>query len=422
MSDPKPTGKRPPFSFGLISVALNMLFGDRGKLTMLLCGLTFASLLMALQASTFFGIMSWTYAPTVNIRAHIWVTDPKVEQINDAKPMRDTDVNRVRSVDGVAWAAPLHSSITQARLLDGNFKMIQLIGLDPDTLAGAPVEMVAGNVGDLRMPNTVIIDEFGSERLAKTDSVTGKPVHLGVGDSFELNDREARVVGICKAKRSFTGGPFVYTTYDRATTYVPPQRRMLSFVLAEPVAGETPEAVADRITERTGLRAWTANPDESNLKWLVQMFRTPGLPGNRDLAKNTFLFYWVNTGIPASFGTTILLGLFVGIAVSGQTFYSFVLDNLKYLAALKAMGASTFRLGVMLVFQACVAGLIGFGLGTGLAQALGRMMIKNQMPPFVMYPEILLITFALIMAISLFSALIGIVRVARLDPASVFRG
>lgn len=272
------------------------------------------------------------------------------------------------------------------------------------------------------MPNTVIIDEFGSERLAKTDPVSGKQTPLAIGDVFELNDKEARVVGICKAKRSFTGGPFVYTTYDRAFGYIPPQRRMLSFILAEPVPGQSPETIADRITATTGLRGWVTNPDESNLKWLVEMFRTPGLPGNRDLAKNTFLFYWVNTGIPASFGTTILLGLFVGIAVSGQTFYSFVLDNLKYLAALKAMGASTARLAVMLVFQACTAGIVGFGLGAGLAQALGRVMMKKQMPPFVMYPEILTGTFALIMAISLFSALIGIVRVARLDPASVFRG
>ncbi len=398
----RPDGRRRTlFNGGLFRIALNMLFGESAKLTMLLCGLTFAALLMSLQSSTFFGIMGWTYTPVVNIRSKIWVSDPKVEQVNDAKPLRDTDVNRVRSVDGVAWAAPLHSSITQARLPDGNFKLIQLIGIDATTLAGAPNVLVKGKLEDLRLPNTVIIDEFGSERLGRTDPVSGKTLRpLGVGDTFELNDREARIVGICKAKRSFTGGPFVYTTYDRATDYAPAQRRMLSFVLAEPVAGETPDAVAHRITATTGLRAWTEDA----------------------LADATFWWYWVNTGIPVSFGTTILLGLFVGIAISGQTFYSFVLDNLKYLAALKAMGASTWLLCRMLLLQAFTAGFIGYGLGVGLAQAMGRGMIKKGMPPFVMYPEILIITFGLIMGISLLSALIGIIKVARVDPASVFRG
>ena len=388
------------FNVGLFRVALNMLFGERAKLAMLLCGLTFAALLMSLQSSTFFGIMGWTYTPVTNIRAKIWVSDPKVEQVNDAKPMRDTDVNRVRSVDGIAWAAPLHSSLTQARLFDGNFKLIQLIGIDASTLAGAPASMISGRLEDLRLPNTVLIDEFGADRLAKTDKVTGKRIPLGIGDSFELNDQEARIVGVCKAKRSFTGGPFVYTTYDRAIRYSPAQRRTLSFVLAEPLPGENPTDIARRITETTGLRAWT----------------------EEELSSATFWWYWVNTGIPASFGTTILLGLFVGIAISGQTFYSFVLDNLKYLAALKAMGASTWLLCRMLLLQAFTAGIIGYGLGVGLAQLLGRGMIKKGMPPFVMYPEILIGTFVLIMGISLVSALIGILKVARLDPASVFRG
>ncbi len=388
------------FNGGLFRIGMNMLFGDRAKLAMLLCGMTFSALLMSQQSSIFFGIMGWTYTPLVNIRSKIWVSDSKVEQVNDAKPLRDTDVNRVRSVDGVAWAAPLHTSLTQARLFDGNFKLIQLIGIDASTLAGAPAVMVSGDLEALRLPNTVIIDEFGAERLARTDPATGKQVKLGVGDTFELNDQEARIVGVCKAKRSFTGGPFVYTTYDRAIRYSPGQRRTLSFVLAEPAAGEQPEAVARRISATTGLRAWTEDA----------------------LSTNTFWWYWVNTGIPVSFGTTIILGLFVGIAVSGQTFYAFVLDNLKYLAALKAMGATTWMLCRMLVLQAVTAGLIGYGIGVGLASIMGRKMAEKGMPPFVMYPEILIGTFLLIMGISLASAAIGIIRVARLDPASVFRG
>ena len=134
-------------------LALNMLFGDRAKLAMLLCGLAFSALLMAQQSSVFFGIMSWTYTPMVNIRAQVWVSDPMVEQVNDAKPLRDTDLGRVRSVDGVAWAAPLHTSFVQARMQDGNFKLITLVGIDADTFAGAPAVLSQGRIEDLRLPS-----------------------------------------------------------------------------------------------------------------------------------------------------------------------------------------------------------------------------------------------------------------------------
>ena len=393
-------------------LALNMLFGDRAKLAMLLCGLAFSALLMAQQSSVFFGIMSWTYTPVVNIRAHVWVSDPMVEQANDAKPMRDTDLNRVRSVDGVAWAAPLHTSFLQARMVDGNFKLITLVGIDADTFAGAPAVLSQGRIEDLRLPNTVIVDEWGAQLMGRTvvgpDGVA-KVVPLRPGDTFEINDVEARIVGICKVRRAFTGGPFVYTTYDRAKTYTLGARRTLSFMLVEPQAGVTPTECCERIERATGLKAWTS--DTVIWDWT-----------DRSLARNTFWWFWKNTGIPFSFGTAVALGLFVGIAISGQTFYSFVLENLKYFAAIKAMGAGMGVIARMLFVQAFAAGLIGFGLGAGMAQAIGRVMIEKGMPPFVMFPQILWATFALVMGISMVSAVIGIIKVSRVDAATVFRG
>ncbi len=393
-------------------LALNMLFGDRAKLAMLLCGLSFSALLMAQQSSVFFGIMSWTYTPMVNIRASIWVSDSEVEQVNDAKPMRDTDVSRVRSVDGVSWAAPLHSSIMQARMPNGKFKLISLVGIDSDTFAGAPATLTQGNIEDLRLPNTVLVDEWGANLLGHVviqPDGSEKIIPLQIGDTFELNDTEARIVGICRVKRAFTGGPFVYTTYDRAKAYTANVRRALSYVLVEPRDGVSVDDLRLRIERETGLKAWTSDTDLWHWK-------------EGSLARSTFWWFWKNTGIPFSFGTAVLLGLFVGIAISGQTFYSFVLENLKYFAAIKAMGASMGVLARMLLLQALTAGMLGFGLGVGMAQAIGRGMIEKGMPPFVMYPQILWATFVLVLGISLISALIGMVKVARVDPASVFRG
>ncbi len=382
-------------------LALRMLFGDHGKYLMLICGLTFASLLMIQQSGVFCGLMSWTFASIENMRAPIWVTDAKLDQVNDNKPLRDTDALRVRSVDGVAWSAPLFQSNLQARQIDGTFKQIQLVGIDATTFAGAPAVMLEGNIEDLRLPNTVIVDDFGRDRLAE-----GLPLRDGekksrvrLGDIFELNDHEARVVGICKSVRSFMGAPYVFTTYDRALQYAPPQRKMMSFVLAAPVAGQDPAEVARRIERETGLKAFT----EPAFK------------------KSTIWWYVKNTGIPVSFGTTVVLGIIVGMAIAGQTFYTFVLENLKHLGALKAMGTSNLKLCGMLMLQSLSVGVIGFGLGALLTSGFAYVSMIKQQPPFYLPWQVPLGVFVIVLLICMFAALLGIIKVARLDPAIVFR-
>ena len=73
-----------------------------------------------------------------------------------------------------------------------------------------------------------------------------------------------------------------------------------------------------------------------------------------------------STGIPVNFGITIALGFIVGVAVAGQTFYLFTLENLKHFGSLKAMGVNNRRLIGMILLQALTVGGIGFGLGVGL--------------------------------------------------------
>ncbi|MEI6645064.1 MAG: ABC transporter permease [bacterium] len=378
----------------MIRIALKMLFGDRGKYVMLISGITFATLLMAQGMSLFCGLMSWTYSTLRNINVPIWVADPKVEQCNDNKPMRDTDTTRVRSVDGVAWAVPLYQGISLARLLDGTSKLITLVGLDNNTLIGAPTRIIAGRLEDLRMPNTVIIDDFGVERLS-----AGRDHPIGVGDTFEINDREARIVAICHSYRSFTGGPYVFTTYDRAIQYAPSQRKMLSFILAAPQPGLSAEETARRITERTGLAAFT----------------------HRELMWSTIMWYIKNTGIPINIGTIVIIGFIIGAAISGQTFYSFVLENTRHFAALRAMGTSSGELCSMLLSQALLVGVIGYGIGLGLVAFLGNNLLRLGKVPFLMLWQIPAIVGIAVLVIVAISALIGIFRIARLEPAIVFR-
>lgn len=385
----------------MIGLALKMLFGDTAKYLMLVAGLFFATFLMVEQASVFCGLMMWTTSTLKNVGAPIFVVEERVEQINEINPLRDTDVSRIRSVSAVRWAMPLYSGIQRVRLESGSFKTVQLVGIDAASLAGGPVRMVEGNLEDLRLPNTVVIDELATTRLADDPK---QPIK--VGDRFEINDIEARVVGICKAMRSFTGGPYLWTTYERALQYTPPSRKMLSAVIAAPIDGMTPAEAAAEITRRTGLRAYV----------------NEGFGGNpNDFNTSTVWWYVRNTGIPISFGTTVFIGFIVGIAIACQTFYAFVLDNLKHLGALKAMGMSNFRLSIMLLIQSSVAGMVGFGIGLLATAAFAYGAIQNQQPPFVMPWQIPVVAFGVIQLICVVAALMGIIRLSLYEPAMVFR-
>lgn len=373
-------------------VALKMLFGDRAKYLMLLCGLTFAVMLIVQQGSIFWGLMMWSQSSVSNINVPIWVTDPGIGQVDEVKPIADTAVDRVRSVSGVEWAVPLYKGVLRARLSNGDYHQITLTGLDAPTLIGRPSEVLEGRFDDILQPDAVVLDQWAVERM-------GGPTVIKIGTVFELNDKLARVVAIAKTQKNFTNIPVVYTTYERAIRYVPRERRTLSYVLAKAKDGVSDTDVTTRIQEQTGLGAFTA----------------------QEFGWKTITWVLKNTGIGINFGTTILLGFIVGMAIAGQTFYLFTVENLRQFGALKAMGASTFTLARMILLQAFTVGLTGYGIGIGLATAFGFFSAKGGGLPFVETWQLLLVVLLALLSICACSALISIVKLARLEPAIVFR-
>src|SRR5690606_8198564 len=128
---------------------------------------------------------------------------------------------RVRSVPGVAWAEPFFTARAPVELPDGNYKSIQLIGIDRNTLVGQPPQVTAGRIEDLRIPNAVIIEETSRDKLN----------NVQIGDVLRLNDRRAVVVGFARARLGFESNALIYTTYENALTFVPTSRDRLSFIL-----------------------------------------------------------------------------------------------------------------------------------------------------------------------------------------------
>jgi len=381
--------------------ALKMLIRDRAKYLGILMGISFASLLITQQSAIFVGLMTRTFS-TITDLSHpdIWVMDPKVQFIDDVKPMQDTELFRVRSVDGVQWAVPLYKGTLRARLADGNFQACSILGLDDTTLIGGPPAMIQGQLSDLRRSDAVIADDVeASRRLAKPPATPGgKPVPLQVGDTLELNDHRAVVVGICKVSRAFQNQPVLYTTYSRATLFAPRERKLLSFVLVKAKEGQDLKELCDRIGRVTGLVAYTRD----EFKWV------------------TVTYYLKYTGIPVNIGTAAILTLIIGTLITGQMFYNFTLDNLRYFGALKAMGASDVTLLRMILLQALVCGIIGYGIGVGGASLIEYFASDSQLAFRILWQQ-LAITASAVTLICVLASFISIRKVMRLEPAVVFR-
>lgn len=375
-------------------IAIRMLTAERSKYLGLVFAIGFCTFLLQNQMSIFAGILRRTGSQISDItEASVWVMDPKTEYFEQTKALKDTDLLRVRGVDGAAWAVRLFKGNPIARTETGKYAATTMIGIDDETLIGAPRKMLLGRWQDLARPDSVIVDRAGYQLL-----YPGEPERLG--RTIELNDRRVTIVGISDASASFLSLPIMHARYSEALQFQGRERKQLSFVLANPVAGVTPEELCRRIEKATGLRARTTD----EFRW------------------DCIRYYLKNTGIPVNFGITIMIALIVGTVVAGQTFYLFTIDNLRQFGTLKAIGVANRTLVGMILLQALMAAAIGFSIGTGMEVTFVEIFLRKIATRglILLWQSVALAGGAIVFVVIIASWL-SIRRVLRLEAATVFR-
>ncbi len=222
-----------------------------------------------------------------------------------------------------------------------------------------------------------------------------------VGDVIKINDRRALVVGYAKAKKGFESNAIIYTTFDNAVSYTPVGRERISYILVKCKPGVPVEEVRGRIDALGDVAALT--PDE---------FR-----------ERTKRFLIVATGIGINFFITIALGFLVGLLLSASIFYLFIVENLRYYAVLKALGAGVWRIIGMVLLQALVVGLVGYGIGVGIAGLFTIVSRVTESELQVHYPWQLLVgsLFGTLGTIAVGSFL-SLRKVISVSPGKVFGG
>ena len=376
---------------GILKLAYKLLVNDKAKFTALLVGITFAVFLMMFVTSMFAGVLNHASATLINIGASMWVMDPAVQTPANSIGMPDYVLDAVRSMHGVDYAVPLYTGTALVKLPDGTYQASSVVGLDDASLFGRP-ELVEGNIQDIYAENGFIVVQDGDYPKL------GSP---HAGSEFEVNDNRGVIVGVAKVSVSgLFGIPTLYTTYERAIQYIPNPRYTISYVLVQP--------------KNAG--------DIARIKQQVHALGYLALTKQEFMSK-TSEFYMFQTGVGMNILIMTVISFIVGLSISAQTFYTFILENLERFGALKAIGTTSRELTLMILFQATFTALTGYGLGVGLCTVLITLAKMRLADYAAMLTYMNLgIAFVMVVVIAGISSYFGVRRVLQIEPFEIFRG
>ncbi|NYH19953.1 ABC transporter permease [Paraburkholderia bryophila] len=376
---------------GIMRIGFKLLVNDRAKFSALLIGITFAVFLMMQMTAMFAGILNRAYSTVTNIGASIWIMDPAVNTPTSAFPLPDYLLDATLSMDGVAYAVPLFIGGAQLKLADGAHQSVNVVGLDDASLFGRP-NMKQGNILDIYADDAFMVVK---------DSEFSKLENPKIGTTFEINDHRGVIVGVAEvAANGLNGVPTLYTTYNRAIQYIPGTRFTISYILVQAKNDAAIAGIKQQVA-RLGYLALTR--DEFN----------------RRIAD----YYTYQTGIGTNILLMTVISFIVGLSISGQTFYTFILENLDKFGALKAIGAKRHELVYMILFMATFTALTGYGLGVGLV-TLVISLAKATVPNYAAITTFwnLALAFGMVVLIAGISSYIGVRKVLTIEPFDIFRG
>jgi putative ABC transport system permease protein len=222
---------------------------------------------------------------------------------------------------------------------------------------------------------------------------------LASGDELLADGKRIVVAGVSATLPRFPPRPLLFTTYSNASRLLPGERHRLTFVLVTAQTGVSPQLLADRIAQQTGLRARTSD----------------------DFKSDTVRWYLVNSEDVGDMSAMIILAMTVGFGTTGIMLYMFTYENLKQYAVLKTMGASHRMLRLMIFVQASICALLGTSLGLGACGIAGMLVTNIEFPFRLMWFAPLLGALG-VLIVSLTAAAISIRPVLRLSPGVVFAG
>ena len=373
----------------ILTLAFRNLFHDRVRLAVTLIGILFSIVLVAVQLGLYLGSSRMITSNIDHSDADLFVTTFGAKSFEDGGLyLTDRERHQALATPGVQSAIPLLVSFAEWRKPNGGSSRVLVIGSDFDDKGLIPWGLTVGTLEDIKSPDGIAVDK----------SYLGELGIEGIGDSAQAGDGRVKVKALTEGVRSFTQYPFAYTTLSRARSFFPVLRDTTTFLLLKLAPGADPEQVKSYLSARLE-KSEVLTKDEFRARSLKQwLFRT-------------------GAGIALIGGA--LLGSLVGTVIVAQTLYSSTKDHIHEFATLRALGSSASYIHKVILAQAGLSAVVGYALGMTIAMAV-IYASRTSALPMVMTPNLAFWLFALTVAMCAISAISAIMKVTKIDPATVF--
>ncbi|MFM7083809.1 MAG: ABC transporter permease [Hyphomicrobium sp.] len=377
----------------VLKIAYRNLFHDRLSFFVTIVGIIFSVVLVAIQTGIYLGSQKKISAILDAAPADIWIVPPGTKSYDDPTPLSGRERYLALATPGVANVEDMVVSFARWRKIETGTTNVRstnilIIGSTPESDAPLPWNIIEGSRKALEAPNTVAIDQSYFPELGI----------VALNEFGEVNGVRVKVVASTKRVRSFTTLPFVFTNIEQARRLTGTNQNQATYQRVLLVPGANVEKVKADLAARL--------PDTDILT--QEEFRKK--------SQNYWLF---QTGAGAALIAGALLGLIVGVVIVAQTLYSSTKDHINEFATLRALGAGAKYIVKVILFQAIISGLIGYGLGMSLASfVIWR--AQDSKLGVIMTPSLAMTLFAITMGMCIFAAVSAIIKVIRIDPAVVF--
>lgn len=242
-----------------------------------------------------------------------------------------------------------------------------------------------------------LVGEQGRRAPGRGEIFPDRSFGASIGSTVSALGRPFRVTGELEGTASIANFVAYVSFADLARALRSPG--IVSYVLVRAESGVAPETLAARV-ERTVPRVTASTREE----FLRSERRVVG-----DMATD------VVNGM-------ILVGFVIGVAVAGLVAYGATLSQLRDFAVLRALGLRARRALVLVLAQVAATVAAGLALALLLVWLLALLLpqLSATLAP-VVRPSDVAQTVAVAAAVAAVAASFPVIRVARIDPASVFR-
>jgi putative ABC transport system permease protein len=370
----------------MLTLAWKNLFKEKARLAISIGGVAFAVTLIVLLRGLYLAYETKVsdYYDSMDVDA--WVLQKgSADLLFSYSVLPDELSDYLEDIYGVKEAVP-YTARQVGFTIDGRDVVLYVVGFNPDRTGPGPGP-VAMDSGTRSIDNREII----------VDKVFARKYGVKLGDVLDINDQKLTVAGIS------SGGDMVVFQYGfvtrwRARKLLDLQGIATGFLLTyEP--GVAPGFVKDQVQSLEAT---------ATVKSLAEVIKA-----NRRV---------INEGFLPVLGVLLVIGFFIGVAVIGLTIYSSVLEHRREYGVLKAVGARTRQMLVVVAVQAMFAAIAGYFVGVGVSLLAARG-AEEWVPQFItnIQTRDLALVGAAAVVMGLLAAFAPLRKIASVDPAVVFR-